>query len=93
MDLIDRDAYKQELEKAINRCLNAVGRPDPVVLMALQYAVEKLDSAPVVEAVPIELLYDLAEKKENEKDIKLSSMIKGVVALWHREQENQNESK
>lgn len=55
MILIDRDAYKQELEKAINRNLR-IGRPNPVVLMSLQYAIAKLDSAPVVDAVPIEII-------------------------------------
>lgn len=52
MNLIDRDAYKQELEKAIYRNLR-IGRPNPVVLMTLQYAIAKLDSAPVVDAVPV----------------------------------------
>lgn len=47
-----------------------------------------IDDAPTVDAIPVEWLYDLADKKEEEKDIKLSAMIKGVVALWHREKQN-----
>lgn len=47
-------------------------------------------NATVVDAVPTQWLYDLADKKEEEKDIKLSAMIKGVVALWHMEQEKQD---
>lgn len=39
-----------------------------------------------VDAIPTQWLYDLAEQKE-----KVSAMIKGVVALWHMEQEKQNE--
>ena len=42
-----------------------------------------------VDAIPVHWLYDLAEQKENEKDIKLSAMIKGVVALWHMEKRNE----
>lgn len=49
-----------------------------------------IEDMPTVDAVPVEWLYDLADKKEEEKDIKLSAMIKGVVALWHREQEKEN---
>ena len=49
---------------------------------------EALDRVPVVDAIPVQWLYDLAEKKEEEKDIKLSTMIKGVGALWHREKQN-----
>lgn len=48
---------------------------------------EALDRVPVVDAIPVEWLYDLAEQKE-----KVSAMIKGVVALWHMEQEKQNET-
>lgn len=68
MNLIDRDAYRQELEKAINRCLNATGRPDPVVLMSLQYAVAKLDSAPAVDAVPIKVIERYREKLIQHRD-------------------------
>lgn len=45
-----------------------------------------------VDAIPVEWLYDLADKKEEEKDIKLSAMIKGVVALWKMEKREQNDS-
>ena len=55
-------------------------------------AIEAIESIPTVEAIPIEWLYAMAEKKEEEKDIKLSLMIKGVVALWHGEQEKQNDN-
>lgn len=45
----------------------------------------EIESLPVVDAIPAQWLYNLAEKKEEEKDTKLSLMIKGVVALWHME--------
>ena len=60
----------------------------------LRNDINSLPSAPM-DAIPIEWLYalaELAEKKESETDIKLSLMIKGVVALWHREQEEENEN-
>lgn len=50
-----------------------------------------VDKQPTVDAIPVEWLYDLADKKEEEKDIKLSAMIKGVVALWHREKRNDSD--
>lgn len=46
---------------------------------------EDIVEAPTVDAIPTQWLYDLAEQKE-----KVSAMIKGVVALWHMEQEKQN---
>ena len=48
--------------------------------------------APPVDAIPVTWLYDLADKKEEEKDIKLSAMIKGVVALWHMEKRKKNDT-
>ena len=81
MNLIDRDAIKQELEKAINRNLR-IGRPNPVVLMSLQYAIAKLDSAPVVEAVPIEFIEkkidEYREKEDQTKDEPLSGYFEWV---------------
>lgn len=42
-----------------------------------------VDPVQTVEVIPVQWLYDLAEKKE-----KVSAMIKGMVALWHMEQES-----
>ena len=71
MALIDRDTVKQELEKAMERNLaifRGTGKADARVLMSLQYAIAKLDSAPTVDAVPvsyiqqrIDHLHELAE--------------------------------
>ena len=85
MNLIDRDAYKQELEKAINRCLRMTGRPDPVVLMTLQYAVEKLDSAPVVEAVPIEWINHYMDTELTKGSLFYSCMSE-FMRDWKKEQ-------
>ena len=48
-----------------------------------------VDPVQTVDVIPVQWLYDLAEKKEEEKDIKLSTMVKGVVALWHMEKRNE----
>ena len=69
MRLIDRNAYKQELVKALDRNLRMTGGADPVVLMALQYAIAKLDSAPVVDAVPIEVIERYREDLIRHRDI------------------------
>lgn len=61
MKLIDKNAYRQELVKALDRNLRMTGRPDPVVLMTLKYAIAKLDSAPVVDAVPIKAIEQYRE--------------------------------
>ena len=55
MELIDSDSYRRKLENAICRNLR-VGRPNPVVLMVLKYAIATLDSEPVVDAVPVSFI-------------------------------------
>jgi len=78
MKLIDADELKKKKKHSKEFAENIV-------------SVAEIDWQPTVDAIPVEWLYALAEKKESEKDIKLSLMIKGVVALWHREQEEENE--
>jgi hypothetical protein len=65
MNLIDRDAYRQELEKAAIRNIRA-GRPNPIVLMVLRYAIAKLDDAPVVDTIP---------KEEQDDEIRVGDVI------------------
>lgn len=77
MKLIDAD-------EAIKRLGNAHFKNYGNAIMVIR-------ETPTVEAIPVQWLYDLAEKKEEEKDIKLSAMIKGVVALWHREKQNDSD--
>ena len=78
MKLIDADELKKKKKHSKEFAENIV-------------SVAEIDWQPTVDAIPVEWLYDLAEKKEEEKDIKLSLMIKGVVAVWRREQEEENE--
>lgn len=91
MILIDRDAYKQELEKAIYRCLRMTGRPDPVVLMTLQYAIAKLDHAPVVEAVPIEWINHYMDTELTKGSIFYNCMSE-FMRDWQKGQEKTNDS-
>lgn len=103
MELIDRDAYKQELEQAIDRNLRMTGRPHPVVLTALQYAIAKLDSAPVVDAVPIEFIKKKIDKyreiEDQAKDDPLSEYfelerysLEWLLVDWKAEQRKQNDN-
>lgn len=80
MELIDKETAYKELSEYYHHT---------AFIQHLCLA-EALDRVPVVDAIPVQWLYNLAEKKESETDIKLSLMIKGVVALWHREQEKRN---
>lgn len=102
MRLIDADALIENLEydaeldtRALDDADLLLGRDRELVQFdkdCKQNTIDILKNAPTVDAVPVQWLYDLAEKKEEEKDTKLSLMIKGVVALWHMEQEKHNES-
>lgn len=100
MNLIDVDKLKQYIGdcKCCEKCPNK-GRKQYECYYDCKfpdYLTEEwervLDEQPTIDAIPIEWLYALAEKKESEKDMKLSLMIKGVVALWHKEQEKQNDN-
>lgn len=83
MRLIDADEMLKRLE--------SWNTDDEMDKALYNFTLSRIIEQPTVDAVPVEWLYDLAEKKEEEKDIKLSAMIKGVVALWHWEkQEKQN---
>ena len=75
MRLIDADELKKKKKHSTEFAENVV-------------SVAEIDWQPTVDAIPVQWLYDLADKKESETDIKLSLMIKGVVALWHREKQN-----
>ena len=88
MELIDRDAVKQELEKAINRNLRMTGRSNPGVLTALKYAIAELDSAPVVDAVPIEWIKEYIRTHPASTDI----YFKWMIDEWKEEQEKQDDS-
>ena len=81
--LIDADEMLKRLES---------WNTDDVMDKALyNFTLNRIIEQPTVDAIPVEWLYDLAEKKEEEKDIKLSLMIKGVVSLWHREKQNDSD--
>lgn len=87
MKLIDRDAYRKELEKAADRNMSI--KPNHVVLMVLRYAIGKLDSAPVVEAIPVEWI----EKHILEiEDDYVAGAFEGLIEIWRAEQEEQNDS-
>ena len=90
MKLIDRQDAIDAID--LSRVHNT--HEDPRWSMAHEHEhrhfMKMLYDLPTVDAIPVQWLYalaELAEKKESETDIKLSLMIKGVVALWRREQE------
>ena len=89
MNLIDLDELKKY---PIRKDHYDKEHGDVHYVFGVEDVLEYAEYLPVVDAIPVEWLYDLAEKKEEEKDIKLSLMIKGVVAVWHKEQEKKNES-
>lgn len=88
MKLIDRDAYRKELEKAADRNMSI--KPNPVVLMVLRYAIGKLDSAPVVEAIPVEWIKKhISEIGDNSTIAEAYNLL---IEIWRAEQEEQNET-
>ena len=79
--LIDADEMLKRLE--------SWNTDDEMDKALYNFTLSRIIEQPTVDVIPVQWLYDLAEKKEEEKDIKLSTMVKGVVALWHMEKRNE----
>ena len=102
MDLIDRDLYRRKLENAICRNLR-IGRPNPIVLMALQYAIATLDSEPVVDAIPISFIQQEIDGYYKDEAVTVPGTIinwvirskrlglQYMIERWKKGQEKQNE--
>lgn len=84
MRLIDADEMLKRLE--------SWNTDDEMDKALYNFTLSRIIEQPPVDAIPVEWLYDLADKKEEEKDIKLSAMIKGVVALWKMEKRKKNDT-
>lgn len=93
MRLIDGDALERVIYEWMPKDQGAWMDSDiPPIENLVVSIMMTIQEQQTVDAVPVQWLYDLADKKEEEKDIKLSAMIKGVVALWHMEKRKKNDT-